>query len=356
MRHHLFISSFPPGLVSGEVALSGWFEDDSGRPAAAVNIRLGRRLITCTPCARTDAPALAPPTGFSAEFRVGVGLKFLQIEALTADGRTHLLARRLLLSWRRSPTFSQSDYGLWREADARLNPPAPPPASGPLVSVLMPVHNPPARWLHRAIESVRAQTYPSWQLCIADDASTSPHVQTILRDFAASDPRILITRLTRGGHISRATNAALALAQGDFIAFLDHDDELAPHALSEIAHALAARPDASLLYTDEDKLDKRGRHTDPYFKPAWNPDLLRSQNYLCHLVVLRADLLRRLGGLRPECDGAQDWDLALRATESLPPPPSSTSPACSTTGAPPPAPPPSPPAPNPTPAPPPNAP
>lgn len=319
VRHRLSISSFPPGLVAGRVALSGWFQDPAGRPAATVRVRLGRRQITCTPCAQTNAPLDAPLSGFSAEFRVGFGLKLIRVEARAADGRTHLLARRLLFSWRRPSSPKQTDYALWRAEDARLNPPAPAPSEGPLISVLMPVHDTPAKWLRRAIESVRAQTYPNWQLCIADDCSTEPHVPTILHDYAAADSRIRVIRLAAPGHISRATNAALPLAQGEFVAFLDHDDELSPHALSEIARVVVARPDTALLYSDEDKIDHRNRHSSPYFKPAWNPDLLRGQNYFCHLAAYRTSLLRSLGGLRIGFEGAQDWDLALRATERLSP-------------------------------------
>lgn len=187
------------------------------------------------------------------------------------------------------------------------------------ISVLMPVFNPAPAWLERAIGSVRGQLYPHWELCIADDASTDPKVGAILDRAAAADPRIRLVRREKNGHISAATNTALAAATGEFAALFDHDDELAPHALYCVAAELARHPDTDLVYTDEDKIDEQGFRFDPHFKPDWNPDLLRSQNYLSHLAVYRTALLRELGGLREGFEGSQDWDLALRAAERVPP-------------------------------------
>lgn len=185
----------------------------------------------------------------------------------------------------------------------------------PLISVVMPVYNPPAGHLERAIASVRRQLYPHWQLCIADDASTQPHVGESLRAAAAADPRIRVTFRERNGHIAAASASALELAEGAFVALLDHDDELAPQALALVAAEINAHPQADLLYSDEDKLDADGRRCEPYFKPDWNPDLLLGQNYVNHLTVYRRDLIERAGGFRPGFDGSQDYDLALRAIE-----------------------------------------
>lgn len=185
----------------------------------------------------------------------------------------------------------------------------------PLISVVMPVCDAPERWLRRAIDSVRRQDYPHWQLCIADDASTAPHVRQLLEAAAAADVRIrLVLRDTRG-HICLATRSAMALADGDFITFLDHDDELDPLALARVVAEIGRYPESDLLYSDEDLIGTDGRRYEPYFKPDWNPELLRAQNYLCHLSVYRADLLRGLDAFRPEVEGSQDWDLALRAAE-----------------------------------------
>ena len=188
--------------------------------------------------------------------------------------------------------------------------------SRPLISIVMPVHNPVANDLTRALESVKAQIYPHWELCICDDASTEPHVKQILDAFARQDSRIRISYNTNNGHISKASNAAIELATGEYIAFLDHDDELSPHALLRVAQAIAAQPDATVLYSDEDKLDESGQRFDPYFKPDFNLGLLRSHNYMCHFAVYEAQHLRQLGGLREGFEGAQDYDLALRAVDS----------------------------------------
>jgi GT2 family glycosyltransferase/2-polyprenyl-3-methyl-5-hydroxy-6-metoxy-1,4-benzoquinol methylase len=189
----------------------------------------------------------------------------------------------------------------------------------PRFSVLMPVYNTPEKWLRRAIESVKGQLYPDWQLCIADDASTRPVTRRLLRDAAASDPRIRVVFREKNGHISAASNDALAMAEGDYVVLLDHDDEFAPHALYMMAEEIAAHPDLDLAYSDEDKIDAFGDRYDPHFKPDWNPDLLSSQNYVSHLTCYRTSLVRRVGGFREGYDGSQDYDLLLRASAHVSP-------------------------------------
>ncbi|MGN6513163.1 MAG: glycosyltransferase family 2 protein [Lysobacteraceae bacterium] len=188
---------------------------------------------------------------------------------------------------------------------------------GPLVSILLPVYDTPERWLRRCLESVLQQAYPHWELCIADDASPSPHVRRVLEEYARREPRIRVLHRERNGHIAEASNSALEMARGEFVALLDHDDELRPDSLLEAVEALIAAPGAGLVYTDEDKIDATGQRFDPYFKPDWNPDLLLSQNYLCHFAVLRTDLVREVGGFRKGYEGSQDHDLFLRCTERL---------------------------------------
>ena len=183
----------------------------------------------------------------------------------------------------------------------------------PSISVVMATHETPEIWLRRAIESVRAQLYPHWELCIADDASTAPHVRAVLAEYAALEPRIKVVHRETRGHIAAASNDALALATGSFVTFLDHDDELAEHALYRVASEIQEDRDVAIVYSDEDKIDESGSRYDPYFKPDWNPDLLLAQNYVAHLCLYRTDLVRELGGLRSGYDGAQDWDLVLRA-------------------------------------------
>ncbi len=187
--------------------------------------------------------------------------------------------------------------------------------NGPLISIVMPVFEPPERWLRRAIESVYAQHYAKWELCIADDASRSPHVRRVLEEVASGDSRIKVTFRDRNGHISEASNSALELATGEYVALLDHDDELPPHALYLVAAEISAHPDVDLIYSDEDKIDINGRRFGAYFKPEWDPDLFGAQNYFSHLGVYRTALVRSVGGFRKGFEGSQDYDLALRCIE-----------------------------------------
>ena len=186
----------------------------------------------------------------------------------------------------------------------------------PLISLLMPTYNSPERWLREAVDSIRAQLYPRWQLCLVDDASTAPHVRPILEALARQDDRIRLRFRDANGHISAASNDALEMAEGEFVGLVDHDDLLAPHALALVAIELASHPDADLIYSDEDKIDLDGRRFGPYFKPDWNPDLMRCQNMISHFGVYRTRLAKQVGGFRPGYEGSQDWDLALRVIDA----------------------------------------
>lgn len=192
-------------------------------------------------------------------------------------------------------------------------------AHPPTLSIVMPVYATEPRFLREAIASVRAQLYPHWELCIADDASPGEETWAILQDEAAREPRIKLIRRSTNGHISAASNSALALATGAYLVPMDHDDLLPPHALYEIAAELEAHPDAELIYSDEDKIDEDGLRFDPHFKTAWNPELLLGQNMVKHLCVVARPLMARLGGFREGFEGSQDYDLALRASEAIPP-------------------------------------
>jgi GT2 family glycosyltransferase len=185
----------------------------------------------------------------------------------------------------------------------------------PLFSVIVPVYQPPIWALVRAIGSVLEQDFDSFELCLCDDGSDDEDVTRCLDAAAALDPRVrLITRPSNGG-ISAASNAAMGIARGEFLVFLDNDDELTSNALSAVAAALEGEPQVDVLYSDEDKVDEAGRLYGPSFKPSWSPDTLLSCAYMCHLLVVRASLVAELGGLRSELDGSQDYDLMLRATE-----------------------------------------
>ncbi|MEM8957580.1 MAG: glycosyltransferase [Pseudomonadota bacterium] len=190
-------------------------------------------------------------------------------------------------------------------------------ADGPVISVVMPVYNPDPVLLSETIASIEAQSYPNWELCIADDASSDPAIRTLIEKAAARTPRIRTVFRTENGHISAATNSALALATGDYVALLDHDDLLPGDALLHMAAAIDANPDAQVLYSDEDKVNERGRRTDPHFKPDWNRDLLYAVNYISHLGVYRRDLIEAVGGMRTGFEGAQDYDLVLRCVARI---------------------------------------
>ncbi|HUU76204.1 MAG TPA: glycosyltransferase [Methanoregulaceae archaeon] len=186
----------------------------------------------------------------------------------------------------------------------------------PLISVVIPVHNGPPQWLECAIQSVLEQTYSRWELCIVDDSSTEAGTLRLLSRI--KDPRIIIKFLKTNVGISSATNVAISSSKGEYITFLDQDDELTNDALAEIVNAVNRyKPD--LIYSDEDKFADSlfGRkYIDAHFKPDYSPDLLLSHNYITHLLVVKRALMDKIGVFRPEYDGAQDYDLTLRAVES----------------------------------------
>lgn len=157
----------------------------------------------------------------------------------------------------------------------------------PKISLIIPVWNTGEKWLRLAIDSVINQTYDNWELCIADGGSTKPHIQSVLREYANKDARIKIKFLEENEGIADNSNEALSLATGDFIGFLDHDDELAPFALHEVVGLLNKNQNLDFLYSDEDKIDEMGRRKDPFFKPEWSPDMFLSYNYLCHFSIIR---------------------------------------------------------------------
>jgi GT2 family glycosyltransferase len=222
-------------------------------------------------------------------------------------------ASRLRLPYNQALIYQRwvATHTLDQDALARLRADIAALPSPPRFSVVMPVYNTDPQWLRAAIDSVRAQVYPHWELCIADDASTSQATVRCLAEYAG-DPRIRMMRRSTNGHISAASNDALALATGDYIALLDHDDELSPDALAEMALAVGAHPDADILYSDEDKKTTDGERCDPFFKPDWSPEHFLGQMYTCHLTVMRRSLVNEVGGFRVGFEGTQDYDLWLR--------------------------------------------
>jgi len=189
----------------------------------------------------------------------------------------------------------------------------------PLISIVMPTYNTDKRWLQLAVNSVKQQIYTRWELCIADDASTLSSVKQMLEEYATKDPRIKVIFRTENGHISAASNTALEMVSGDLVTFLDHDDMLAPTALFWVVQDLIDYPETMLWYSDEDKINENNDRHDPYFKSDWNPDLFLSHNLITHLAVYRTSLVQTLRGFREGFEGAQDYDLALRAVEIINP-------------------------------------
>jgi len=190
-------------------------------------------------------------------------------------------------------------------------------ASPPLISVVMPTFNADPVWLSQAIESVRSQLYPHWELCIADDASTDPRIRPLLEQLAQQDTRIKLHLRAQNGHISAASNSALDMATGEWVALLDHDDLLSELALFCVAQRIIAQPSVRMVYSDEDKIDEHGKRHWPYFKCDWNPDLFYSHNMFSHLGVYHLELVRSVGGFRSGFEGTQDYDLALRCVERI---------------------------------------
>lgn len=184
----------------------------------------------------------------------------------------------------------------------------------PVISIIMPSYNVDEQWLRNAIDSVCNQWYKRWELCICDDASTDPRMKEVLEEYAKQDLRIKVRYRQKNGGIVKASNDALEVATGTYVAFLDNDDELTPNALYEVVKALQVTK-YDFLYSDEDKLDLKGNRCDPFFKPDWSPDLLLSHNYTCHFSVYKRKIINELGGLREGFDGSQDYDLVLRFTE-----------------------------------------
>jgi len=227
-----------------------------------------------------------------------------------------------LLSGMREGRYPKNVYKIWlqqhcltAEDQARIVSAIPTLSYQPLFSVIVPVFNIGERWLRKCLDSVIAQLYPHWELCIADDASTMPHVRQVLMEYAARDPRIRVVFRKENGHISACSNTALEMTRGEFVALLDHDDELSIDALYENAVLLNRHSDTDMIYSDEDKINEEGERHSPFFKPDWSPDTFLSHMYTCHLGVYRAELIRKIGGFRIGFEGSQDYDLVLRFTE-----------------------------------------
>ena len=187
----------------------------------------------------------------------------------------------------------------------------------PLISIAVPAYQTPVEFLRQMIESLIVQTYSNWELCIVNASPDNEEMQKVLAEYSAGDSRVRFCNLKENLGIAENTNRAFAMAKGEFVGLLDHDDLLAPNALYEIVTILQDHPQADALYTDEDKVTTElDEHFQPHLKPDFNLDLLRSNNYICHFFVVRKSIVEKAGGFRKEFDGAQDYDFIFRCTEN----------------------------------------
>lgn len=312
---------------SGKITVRGWCLAEGGVDSVEVEVPGIPILQTEPNMPRPDVKKELPEwdrtgrSGFAVEFdSLALANGQYPIKIRVVQGR-EIIHETSTSVWIDHEKGFSSDYDRWiyefeQPADELIQIKIGSLESSPLISIVMPVYNTDETELTAAIQSVLAQSYRNWELCIADDRSDKEAVSRILRHFADQDSRIKLRFQTERGGISRTANAAARMAVGDYVCFLDHDDTLAPHALAYVCEALDRNPDADLLYSDEDKIDARGKRYDPFLKPDWSPDLLHSENYICHLLVFRRDLLEKIGDFNPDCDGSQDYDLILRAMEA----------------------------------------
>ncbi len=208
------------------------------------------------------------------------------------------------------PVYCPGEEELERQKKQRFS-------ARPVFSIAVPVYKTPEKYLRAMLDSVLEQTYPDWELVIADGSPEDRAVSDVLREYKSRDSRIRVKNLRQNSGIAGNTNAAFEMASGDYIALLDHDDRIAPNALYEAACAINRDPSADMIYTDEDKIrGEKEEHFQPHFKPDFNLDLLRSNNYICHFLIVKKTLLDRTGGLREDYEGAQDYDFILRCAEN----------------------------------------
>jgi len=299
----------PP--VSERVKFQGWAVAESG--IAKVEVGIGGKLLPAViGMNRPDIAELYPqyPGSGKSGYRLVAGIAHLSPgpqtvtvyatseRGVTAEHEFSIDVRHAVESHTRTRREIELLLGTMRRK--------------PVISVLLPVYDTPEEWLRRCIDSVVHQQYPHWELCIADDCSRASHVKPLLEKYERADGRIKVVCRSENGHIAKATNSALEIATGEFIALLDHDDELTEDALLEVAIAHNEHPSADWIYSDEDKIDEDGFCSDPFYKPDWSPEYFLTCMYTCHLGVYRTELVRRIGGFRAEVNGAQDYDLALR--------------------------------------------
>lgn len=296
--------------LSGKIRLQGWAIAQSGVREVRVRVDGGEIQRAKIGLPRPDVYDVHP--GFKdsdhSGFRVALDLTSLTNGAHTVS--IEVVSNRGGTKAESFPIIAQKVGAARTEAEIKALLKGLP--AKPLISILTPVYNVPEKWLRCMIDSVLGQYYSNWELCLADDRSTEAHVRRILEEYRAKDSRIKVIYRETNGHIAKATNSALDIATGDFVALVDHDDEITPDALLEAAVAINENPTVDMIYSDEDKIDEDDVCHDPFYKPDWSPEYQLTCMYTCHLGLYRTSIVRELGGFRPEVNGAQDYDLALR--------------------------------------------
>ena len=328
LRYHVETpGSFFSVTKNRRVIVKGWCFSLHSKQSCQIVIRLGSRLIACHSEDRPDIKErfngddnFPIASGFIAEFKVGRGFKLLHIDAQGFSGETLSLGRRLILS-----KFPRdiTDYPSWiKQFDGKHTPEKcalikrlKEHSYMPLISIILSVHKPSIKYLTETFTSVYQQVYTHWELQVAYDHFDDPAIEQYLKQQQRRNRRVTLCIQAANRDSATTANCALHSASGDYIAFLGDNDILAPHALAWAVDALNENLNLDILYSDEDKVDSKGKRYDPYFKPDWNPDLLLSQNYLGHFVVIRKRIIDDLNGFRKGLEGEHEWDLVLRAVE-----------------------------------------
>lgn len=318
LEHHLEDARWVHDGNAG-IRIAGWCHVP-GIASRRVVVTQGAAMLAESPALqRPDVAgvlgAAARDSGYELRFALPDAGADLVVAAVADDGRYLPFARITpdTLPGRGPATVNYAAWAARHDPDPA--PPATPPEPGPRCSILVPVYNPPVAFLRACLDSVLGQHYTHWELRIVDDASTDPAIRACLEEYAQRDSRIHLQFRSANGGISRATNDALGAAQGEYLVLLDHDDELRPHALLEIARKLQSDPEIDVLYSDEEKITAEGQTLLPFLKPAFSPEFLLGVMYPGHALCVRAATARAAGGFDSAFDGVQDYEFFLRLTE-----------------------------------------
>ena len=312
----------PKDPMSGSIEIRGWALSSDGITGVDISIDNGPLISATYGTPRHDLGVLFPHVAHSTNAGYSLMFDTRQIEdgihriTLTARGKSGKMREIEVPILVSQAVGYASEYSRWLEAFEVREPhlmrlKIASFAYLPVISVLVPVFRTNLAILRETVESVLRQSYPHWELCLVDDGSENEGIAGLLSEFGRMDNRIKVAVQEQGG-ISAASNRALEMATGEYVALLDHDDVLATDALFYMVDALQSADRPELLYSDEDHMDETGRRFAPFFKPDWSPDLILSENYVCHLMTFQRDLAKQVGGFRSEFDLSQDHDILLR--------------------------------------------